>query len=104
MEGHPSPARYLPVRKMVAVAIWLVFAAIAASLDRQQPENMLEIACFTIGSVGLALKMLWPVRPTGHRKRRKDVPVAIVVPIPRRSPGIQQCRQELPAYCQALLS
>lgn len=84
---------------LIGVIAWMLGGSTIANLDRSQPETLVVIVGFAVGSV---LLLSWIcLRERRHcrpRRRRpgKLIIVSICLPLPRCSPGPEQFSKDLP--------
>lgn len=102
MGGVSTAARNAWVRPLAGLVISLIIAVGLTGLNYRDPENVAVAAGFAVIALAVLGRLYFRYRPVGRTKRHKDIPVSIVVPVPRASPGRREFARDLPAYCGRL--
>ena len=90
----------------ISLGIWGLIGFGISRLDPHLPITTIAITCYGIATLVLGFKVLrrlWRrIRPRRQRPR-KEVPVAIALKLPKRSPGPKEFYKGIPAYCARLV-
>ena len=106
MSGIVPGAFLYRLRKPIGVLVWVGGAYAMTMLNPKDPMTWVAITAYAIGTAMIVCVFLYRIVRAliwRARRRRKPLPVAVNLAIPRSSPAAKQIYKGLPSYCRQVL-
>ena len=106
MSGIVPGAFLYRLRTPIGVLAWLGVGYVLTQLNPKDPTNKMGFVVYGIGSAVIVCAVLYRIIRAliwRARRRRKPLPVAVNLAIPRSSPAPKQIYKGLPSYCRQVL-